>query len=149
MPRLSGVCGFTATSLISGAIWAVWHYPIFIISDFNRGGGSGTASLLHRVRALGIGDLHVAPPQVGEASGPPSCLHAANNLLVQDVLTPLSVSSAWSRYTLDEFGCLLPIVALAMAVRLWRRRAEVELLLPERAVDRAEPTGFSPLHHVA
>jgi membrane protease YdiL (CAAX protease family) len=29
--------GFSATALISGVVWAFWHYPLLIWGDYNRG----------------------------------------------------------------------------------------------------------------
>ncbi len=34
---------FTATSLISGIVWSLWHYPILIYGDYNAGTPRGTA----------------------------------------------------------------------------------------------------------
>ena len=37
VPELWKTTSFTATSLISGIIWSLWHYPILIFADYNAG----------------------------------------------------------------------------------------------------------------
>ena len=37
VPELSKTMGFTATALISGIVWACWHFPILIWGDYNAG----------------------------------------------------------------------------------------------------------------
>src|SRR6185312_13947644 len=36
-PELFKLTNYTKTSLITGIIWAVWHYPILIFADYNSG----------------------------------------------------------------------------------------------------------------
>ncbi len=37
VPELSKATSFTLTSLISGIVWSLWHYPILIYGDYNAG----------------------------------------------------------------------------------------------------------------
>jgi membrane protease YdiL (CAAX protease family) len=37
VPELFKNIGFTGTALIGGAVWACWHYPLLIWSDYNSG----------------------------------------------------------------------------------------------------------------
>jgi uncharacterized protein len=36
-PRLAATRGFTGAGVITGCIWAVWHYPILLFADYNLG----------------------------------------------------------------------------------------------------------------
>ena len=145
VPRLATAYGFTTTSLISGAIWAAWHYPMFAISDYNRG-AAVWYSLACFTTFVGAGAVICAWLRLKSGSiWPPVLLHAANNLFVQDVLTPLSVRRPWSPYALDQFGCLLPLAALGVAVVLWRRRAEIEPVLGQATSDGTEQSAYGKL----
>ena len=53
-------------------------------------------------------------------------LHASHNLFIQGIFTPLTGDTGPTRYAVDEFGFVLPLVIGATAVWFWRRR-EVEL----------------------
>jgi membrane protease YdiL (CAAX protease family) len=37
VPELFKTTGFTGTALLSGLVWALWHYPILIGADYNAG----------------------------------------------------------------------------------------------------------------
>src|ERR1700745_4317930 len=37
VPELAKTMGFTSTALISGIVWAGWHYPLLIWGDYNHG----------------------------------------------------------------------------------------------------------------
>ncbi|MEJ0055766.1 MAG: CPBP family intramembrane glutamic endopeptidase [Bacteroidota bacterium] len=37
VPNLFNVTGYTYTSLITGVVWAVWHYPLLIFGVYNNG----------------------------------------------------------------------------------------------------------------
>ena len=37
LQRLTGRFGFSLGCLISGCIWAVWHYPALLLADYNSG----------------------------------------------------------------------------------------------------------------
>jgi len=41
VPELYKNNSFLKTAMISGAIWALWHYPIIIFSDYNGGTSVG------------------------------------------------------------------------------------------------------------
>jgi membrane protease YdiL (CAAX protease family) len=53
-------------------------------------------------------------------------LHASHNLYVQAIFTPLTQDRGKTAWYIDEFGAVLPIVAVAFAIYFWRRRGEVE-----------------------
>ena len=53
-------------------------------------------------------------------------LHASHNLYIQDIFTPLTRNTGKTAWFIDEFGAVLPAVALAFAIYFWRRRNELE-----------------------
>ncbi len=38
VPELNKVVGFTGVSVISGLMWAAYHFPVLLFSDYNKGG---------------------------------------------------------------------------------------------------------------
>jgi uncharacterized protein len=38
VPELAKRHGFAVTAIISGLVWAVWHYPIFLLANGYSGG---------------------------------------------------------------------------------------------------------------
>jgi membrane protease YdiL (CAAX protease family) len=126
VPRLSSAYSFTTTALVTGAFWAVWHYPMFVLSDYYRGGQLLYSLACFTVLLLAASVICTWLRLKSGSIWPAVILHAANNLFVQDVLRPLSVTGRWSGYALDQFGGLLPLLAVLVAALVWLRRAEVE-----------------------
>ncbi len=54
VPHLASAYGFTATALISGLIWAVWHYPILLFTDYGEGGPRWYLLLCFTISVIGI-----------------------------------------------------------------------------------------------
>jgi CAAX protease family protein len=126
VPRLSKAYGFTATAMISGGIWAAWHYPMFAITDYYRGGRLWFSLACFTVLVLAASTICAWLRLKSGSIWPAVMLHGSTNLFVDDVLRPLSVNNARSSYALGQFGGLLPLLAIVVAVAVWRRRAEVE-----------------------
>jgi hypothetical protein len=52
-------------------------------------------------------------------------LHASHNLYVQGIFTPLTRDTGKTAWFIDEFGAVLPLVALGFGIHCWSRRNEV------------------------
>ena len=44
-------------------------------------------------------------------------LHASHNMVIQSILTPLTIDTGKTKWVIDEFGCALPI---RQSLRFWR-----------------------------
>jgi len=55
-------------------------------------------------------------------------LHASHNLFIQGFFDPLTVENARTKYFTGEFGLVLPIISLLLAVYFWSRRKELPSL---------------------
>jgi uncharacterized protein len=53
-------------------------------------------------------------------------LHASHNLFVQAVFTPLTANRGKTAWYIDEFGAVLPLVAICFAIYFWSRRGELK-----------------------
>lgn len=63
-------------------------------------------------------------------------LHASHNLYIQGIFTPLTRNTGKTAWYIDEFGCVLPLVAIAFAVYFWTGRKKP---LAERLEAVSEP----------
>lgn len=52
-------------------------------------------------------------------------LHARHNLFVQRFFTPITIATSQSKYFIDEFGAVLPLMSLLLAFYFWTRRHEL------------------------
>jgi membrane protease YdiL (CAAX protease family) len=53
-------------------------------------------------------------------------LHASHNLYVQAIFTPLTRNTGKTRWFIDEFGAMLPLVTVGFAIYFWTRRNELD-----------------------
>jgi hypothetical protein len=53
-------------------------------------------------------------------------LHASHNTFIQQFFDPLTVYRSKTGYVAGEFGAVLLVLSVAMAIYFWRRRDEVE-----------------------
>jgi len=126
VPELAKTMGFTSTALISGIVWACWHYPGLIWGDYNAGTPSWYGLTCFTVMVVAIAVVFAWLRLKSGSLWTGAILHASHNLYVQAIFTPLTQDRGKTAWFIDEFGAVLPIVAVAFAIYFWRRRGEVE-----------------------
>jgi uncharacterized protein len=125
VPELSKTMGFTGTALASGIVWACWHYPILIWGDYNAGTPSWYGLSCFTVMVVAIAVVFAWIRLKSGSLWTGAMLHASHNLYVQAIFTPLTQDRGKTVWFIDEFGAVLPIVAVAFAIYFWRRRGEL------------------------
>jgi len=120
------VMPFWAVGLLSGLIWAVWHWPGILFTDYNA--GTGNFVLQMALFTLSIVPMGIVYAYLAFRSGslwPAVILHAAHNLFLQRIFTPLTVEGDGTHLYIDEFGILLPVVSVLLAAYFhWRARKD-------------------------
>ena len=108
-PRLQQRFGFHGACLISGSIWAVWHYPEILWTDFNAGTNAVFALACFTVMVVALayimGYLRVRSGSIW----PCVLLHATHNTFVQGIFDPLTAPVGWAKYITTEFGAGLAV----------------------------------------
>jgi uncharacterized protein len=126
VPELSKTFSFTTTALISGIVWASWHYPGLIWGDYNNGTPAWYGVTCFTVMVVAIAVVFAWLRLKSGSLWTGAILHASHNLYVQAIFTPLTADRGKTAWFIDEFGAVLPLVAVAFAVYFWTRRREVE-----------------------
>ena len=125
LPRLAGQFGFTFGCIVSGAIWAAWHYPGLLWADYNA--GTNPRYALTCFTLMVIADAFILG-WVRLKSGslwPCAMLHASHNLFIQAILDRMTAPAGRALYFTTEFGCGLVLTVGATAVYFWTRRGEL------------------------
>jgi uncharacterized protein len=124
LPRLTSQFGFTAGCVISGLVWAMWHYPALLWSDYNAGTNPKYAlacfTLMVVALAFVMGWLRLKSGSLW----PCALLHASHNLFIQGIFDEMTAPGRALYYT-TEFGCGLILTIGAVAAYLWTRRGEL------------------------
>jgi uncharacterized protein len=124
VPELAATNSFTATALISGVIWASWHYPILLFPDYNPGTPAWHYLTAITLIVPAISFVWTWMRLKSGSLWTGVVLHASHNTFIQQFFQPLTVDRKWTRY-LGEFGALLFMLAVSLAIYFWTRRGEV------------------------
>jgi uncharacterized protein len=126
LPRLVGQFGFTLGCLLSGCIWAAWHYPGLLFADYNA--GTSPAYALTCFTLMVIGDSYVFGwiRLRSNSIWPAAMLHASHNLFVQAIFDRMTAPVGGALYITTEFGFGMVLTVGATALYFWTRRRLVE-----------------------
>lgn len=125
VPELYKTVGFTGTAFISGIVWSLWHFPVLIFADYNAGTATWYALLCFTVMVIAISFVFAWLRLKSGSLWTAAMLHASHNLYVQAILTPLTRNVGKTAWFIDEFGAVLPLVAVCFAIYFWSRRGEL------------------------
>jgi membrane protease YdiL (CAAX protease family) len=125
VPELFKTFGFTSTALISGVVWSCWHYPVLIWGDYNAGTPSWYGLSCFTVMVLSISFVFAWLRLKSGSLWTGAILHASHNLYIQAIFTPMTRNTGKTAWYIDEFGAVLPLVALGFAIYFWRKRSEL------------------------
>ena len=125
VPELFKTMGFTSTALISGVVWAFWHYPILIWGDYHAGTPTWYGLTCFTVLVVAMSFVFAWMRLKSGSLWVAALLHASHNLYIQDIFSPLTSNTGKTAWFMDEFGAVLPVVAVGFAIYFWRRRNEL------------------------
>jgi membrane protease YdiL (CAAX protease family) len=124
-PEIAKHTSYTKTSLIVGLIWALWHFPILIFGDYNSGGPVWYGLTCFTVLVVSISFVFTWFRLKSNSLWTGVILHASHNLFVQQFFTPVTIYNSHTKYFIDEFGAVLPVICLITAIYFWSRRGEL------------------------
>ena len=119
---------YTKTALISGIIWAVWHYPLLIFGDYNGGAPSWYSLVTFTIGVMSMSFIMTWVRLKSGSLWPAVILHASHNLFIQTFFDPITIQNDNTKYFTGEFGIVIPIITFIFAVYFWRRRKELVIL---------------------
>jgi len=125
-PRLLQRFGFHGACLISGALWAVWHFPALLWADYNAGTNPVFAMSCFTVSVVAMAYIMGYLRTCSGSIWPCVLLHATHNTFVQGIFDPLTAPVGWAKYITSEFGAGLALAIVAAAIILSTRLSRRE-----------------------
>jgi membrane protease YdiL (CAAX protease family) len=126
VPEMAKFMGFTRLALLSGAIWAAWHFPLIIFSAYH-GAGSVWYSLAVFVPSVVGAGFILAWLRLRSGSLLPAILfHGFWNLFIQTIYPVLTVQTPESEMITGEFGWGAVAVYIPLVLIFWHLRGTVE-----------------------
>jgi len=120
VPELSKVVGFPGIGLISGLMWALYHYPVLLFADYNAGAPAWYGASCFTILAVSGSFIMAWLTLRARSLWPAAILHASHNLLIQSILTPLTKDTGPTKFIIDEFGVGLVVTVTIGAIIAWR-----------------------------
>lgn len=115
VPRLAKLYDFDRTSIASGLIWALWHYPLILFGGYGGGAPVGYSILCFTVMVVGIGYLYAWITLRSGSVWPAMLLHGSHNLWVQGFFDRATVDTGPTHFWTGEFGAGLALAAVVVA----------------------------------
>ncbi len=134
LPRLVQRFGFAGGCLMSGCIWAVWHYPALLLADYNSGTPKLYALACFTAMVIAMAFVMGWFRLQSGSLWPCAILHASHNLFVQAVFDPMTRPVGRALYITTEFGFGLAITVAVTAVLLvvrWPVRYASDAVQPQ------------------
>lgn len=125
VPELAKVVSFTGVGLISGLMWAAYHFPILIFADYNAGTPVWMGLSCFTIGVVAESFILAWLTLRSGSVWPAALLHGSHNLWVQSILTPLTSETGPTKYIIDEFGFGLVITTVVGAFIAWRKRHQL------------------------
>lgn len=136
VPELAKRFSFTTTSVLSGAIWALWHVPIIVFAGYNAGTGWFGLAIVS-ANMIGLCFVLTWLRLKSGSLWTGVILHASNNHFIQQFFDPMTAYNGRTKYILGEFGIGFTLVVAMLAAYFWTRRAE----LPRSAFSESTTAG--------
>lgn len=125
VPQLAKTTDFTRNALISGVIWAVWHFPGIIFADYNSGTPTWYALICFTILIMGFSFILAWVRLKSGSVWTAMFLHASYNAFVQSAFTPLTADTGPTEYLITEFGAVMAVVYVVTAYIFWRKRDQL------------------------
>lgn len=126
VPQLAKLTTFTKTTLITGAIWVVWHVPLILFADYNTGGVPIWYSLLcFTILVMGINVAYAWLRLKSGSLWTAVLLHAVHNHYIQSLFDPLTEDTGITAYIIGEFGIGLAIAGAIVGIIFWMLRTKL------------------------
>lgn len=131
VPELAKITTFSRISLLSGAIWSIWHLPVILAADYNISGTPAWYGLTcFTIMVIGMSFVLTWIRLKSGSVWPGMFLHASHNTFINGVADRLTTDTGITEYIIGEFGAALALVALILGYIFWKRR----LALPDTRI---------------
>lgn len=125
LPRLVQKLGFGFGCLLSGCIWASWHYPLLLGADYNAGTTPAYALICFTLMVIAMAFVMGWLRLKSGSLWPCALLHASHNLFVQAIFDGMTAHTGRAPYITTEFGFGLVLSIGAVALYFASRHKEL------------------------
>ena len=125
-PELHRMTSFTTASLISGVVWALFHLPVMLFSDYNSTAPIAFQVVVFFISAIAHTFVYNWLRAKSGSVWPAVLLHASHNVFVSNVYDPLMARYPLTDFFVTEFGLGMLVINVLLALYVWRHRSELD-----------------------
>ena len=122
VPELARVTTFSKTAFFSGAIWAIWHYPAMILYGYRSAAPMWFSMPCFTVMVIALSFVLAWLRLKSGSLWTGVFLHALHNTVIHMLLDPITADTGSTSYFAGEFGIVMAIGYVVVALLFWRRR---------------------------
>jgi membrane protease YdiL (CAAX protease family) len=151
---------FTGVAMVSGLLWAVWHWPMIFMGIYGNESTPLYFQLLAFTLFITANGVILAYLRLKSNSVWTAVIfHMSSNVFMQKFFTPMTAGGAQSQWYVDEFGAIPALVTLLVGAYFWRsgcidfssretavRSSTSDIKRSRRETDRDELTRPFPKH---
>ena len=113
--ELRKVLPFTGVSLVSGIIWASWHWPLIVY----YGDNIALEMAVFFIVIISMSFIMTYYTFKSNSLWPAVIFHAVSNVYVQKIFPPLITQVEGHEHWFGEYGVMFALVTLAFALFFW------------------------------
>jgi membrane protease YdiL (CAAX protease family) len=125
VPELAKITNFTNVALISGSIWALWHWPLILfaadVADFDKAPAWFTLPAFS-ITIVAAGTVMAWLTLKTRSVWPAVIMHGSQNAITQGFFAEYTTQDGNSAYYVSEVGALIAVAWVAAAFLFWRKR---------------------------
>jgi membrane protease YdiL (CAAX protease family) len=140
-PELQRMTSFTTASLIGGLVWALWHLPLILFSDYHSAAPRAFVVVMFFASTIARAFLHNWFRARSGSVWPNVFLHASHNIFFLNLFDPLMARYPLTDYFVTESGVLLMVIQVLMALYIWAHRDKIPAATPLQI--QTSPAGVS------
>jgi len=146
-PELQRMTSFTTASLIGGLVWVLWHLPLILFADYNSAAPRAFVVVMFFISIIARSFLHNWFRARSGSVWPNVFLHASHNIFFLHVFDPLMARYPLTDFFVTEFGVLLLVIHVLMALYIWAHRDQLPAAssLPTSLQMQTSPASAGPL----
>jgi uncharacterized protein len=124
VPTLAKKMSYTKVSIVIGLIWAAWHYPALLWTNYNIVVPAWYAIPCFTLSVIALSFILTWLRVRSTSIWPGVLLHSSHNALIQLILTPMTIQDNYTKFFIDEFGIGLIIATSLIAFICWNNKSK-------------------------
>jgi membrane protease YdiL (CAAX protease family) len=120
VPHLTEAYGATKGTLITGTVWALWHFPAICLLEYRGTTPSWYSASMFFVMVVGISFVFTWLRLASGSLWTGAFLHASHNAFIQGYFDRVTGDTGATAWLIGEFGLALALTGALTGYLVWR-----------------------------